>query len=239
MNIIDVGIILLILMGAVVGFKRGFTKSLAKGIGFVGIIILAFILKNPLSILMYKNLPFLSFWGIFKGVTVLNILLYEVVAFLIILAILSILLKVIIFATSIFEKILNMTIILGIPSKLLGLVVGAIEYYVIVFGILFVLNLPMFNFSFINESKYNHPILNNTPILTNLSKDTIKVIDEFEELKDKYENSTDAKEFNKEAFETLLKYKVISVDSAIELVNSGKLKIEDSANIINRYKENE
>lgn len=120
MNIVDACIILLLGLGFVIGFKRGFTKSIAKSAGFVLVIILAFILKNPLSEYMYQNLPFLSFWGIFKGVTVLNILLYEVIAFLVILALLSIILKMVIFATSIFEKILNMTIILGIPSKILG-----------------------------------------------------------------------------------------------------------------------
>ena len=149
MNIVDACIILLLGLGAVLGFKRGLTKQIAKGLGFIVIIILAFILKNPLSEIMYQNLPFFDFGGFLKGITVVNILLYEVLAFLIVLAILGILLKVVVFATSIFEKILNFTIILGIPSKILGLVAGIIEYYVIIFCILFVVSLPMFDIDFV------------------------------------------------------------------------------------------
>lgn len=233
MNIVDACIVLLIALGAVIGFKRGLTKSLATSVGFVLVIVLSFIFKNPLSEYMYQNLPFFSFWGIFKGVTVLNILLYEVIAFLIILAILSIILKVVIFATSIFEKILNMTIILGIPSKILGLVVGVIEYYVIVFVILFVISLPMFEIDFVNDSKFRKPILTNTPILTDLSKGTIDVFNEFSDLTKKYEKSTNSKDFNTEALEVFLKYKVITPSSAKSLIDKGKLEVNDPDSLFN------
>ena len=235
MNIVDVFIILLLGLGAVLGFKRGFTKSLATSVGFVAVIILAFILKNPLSELMYQNLPFFNFWGIFKGVTVLNILLYEIIAFLIILSILTVILKLIIFATSIFEKILNFTVVLGIPSKLLGIIVGIVEYYVITFVILFVISLPIFNIDFIEGSKWRKPILNNTPILTDISKNTINVFNEFSSLKEKYEKSTSAKEFNKEALDIFLKYNVITPTSANKLIEKGKIEVDK--NIIQKYME--
>lgn len=235
MNIIDVCIILLLILGAVLGFKRGLTKSLASSIGFVAVIVFAFLLKNPLSEFMYQNLPFFDFWGIFKGITVLNILLYEIVAFLILVSVFSIILKVVIFATSVFEKLLNMTIILGIPSKILGMVVGIIEYYVIVFACLFIISLPIFNFDFISGSKWRNQILNNTPILTTMSKDTINVFNEFSELQDKHKNSSSQKEFNTEAMDIFLKYKIITVDSAIELVNKEKISIDVS--VLDKYKE--
>lgn len=235
MNIVDVFIILLLGLGAVLGFKRGFTKSLATSVGFVAVIILAFILKNPLSELMYQNLPFFNFWGIFKGVTVLNILLYEIIAFLIILSILTVILKLIIFATSIFEKILTFTVVLGIPSKLLGIIVGIVEYYVITFVILFVISLPIFNIDFIEGSKWRKPILNNTPILTDISKNTINVFNEFSSLKEKYEKSTSAKEFNKEALDIFLKYNVITPTSANKLIEKGKIEVDK--NVIQKYME--
>ena len=237
LNIIDACVLVLLGLGAVLGFKRGFTKTLATSVGFVLIIILAFLLKNPVSEFMYQNFPFFNFWGIFKGVTVLNILLYEVIAFLIILSILSIILKVVIFATSVFEKILNITIILGIPSKILGMLVGIIEYYVISFVILFVISLPIFNLEFIEGSKWRLPILNNTPILTDLSKETIQVFEEFSNLNEKYKDSKNAEEFNKEALEVFLKYKVITPESASKLNEKRKLKIEDITTIIEKYRE--
>lgn len=237
MNIVDICILLLLGMGAVLGFKRGFTKSLATSVGFILVIILAFAFKNPVSEFMYQNFPFFNFWGIFKGVTVLNILLYEVIAFLIVLSILTVILKVVIFATSIFEKILNFTIILGIPSKILGMIVGIIEYYVITFVVLFVISLPIFHFDFIEGSKWRNPILNNTPILTSISKETIQVFNEFNGLTEKYKSSTNSKEFNKEALEVFLKYNVITPDSVNKLVEKGKLDIEGVKIIVDKYRE--
>ena len=75
MNIVDVVIILVLLMGAVIGFKRGLTGSLVNFLGFIVVIAAAYLLKNPVSALMYKFLPFFSFGGVIKGVTVLNIAL--------------------------------------------------------------------------------------------------------------------------------------------------------------------
>jgi len=237
MNIIDVSIVLILILGGIIGFKRGFTKALVKGLGFILVIILAFILKNPLSVILYENLPFFDFFGILKGVSVLNILVYETMAFLIVLGILSLLLRILVFASSMFEKLLNMTIILGIPSKILGMMVGILEYYVIIFMILFVISLPIFNFSFINDSKYRTNILNNTPVLTDISKNTINVLNEFVALKTKYEDNTSANEFNKEALDVLLKYKVVSKSSVEKLVNKKKINISGINEILDKYKE--
>ena len=75
MNIIDIAIIILVLFGAVLGFKRGFTKEVVKALGFIAVIVVAYFLKNPLSIILYEKLPFFSI-GIFKSMEILNILLY-------------------------------------------------------------------------------------------------------------------------------------------------------------------
>ena len=69
---------------------------------------------------MYEKLPFFNFGGIFKGVTVLNILIYELIAFFVVLAVLFVLLRIFTFFSFMIEKILDLTIILGIPSKILG-----------------------------------------------------------------------------------------------------------------------
>ena len=82
MNILDIGIILFILFGAVLGLKRGFTKELIEAVGFIVVIVIAYFLKNPLSVLMYEYLPFFDF-GILKNVEILNILVYAGIEFLI------------------------------------------------------------------------------------------------------------------------------------------------------------
>ena len=136
MNIVDVIIILLIFSGALLGFKRGFTRQLVSLGSFFATVILAFLLKNPVSILLYEHLPFFKFGGILKGVTVLNIALYEVIAFFIMVLLISLLFKVLTIVTNLFEKILKMTIILSIPSKIAGAIVGVIESYIWVFILL-------------------------------------------------------------------------------------------------------
>ncbi len=238
MKIVDIVILIIILLGAVICFKRGFTRSLVSALGFIVIAILAYFLKNPLSILLYENLPFFKFGGILKGVTVLNIALYELLAFVIVLAILGVALKILMVATSVFEKILKMTIILGIPSKIMGAVVGALEAFVIVFISLYALSLPIFNISIVNDSNWKDTILNKTPILSAFSKDTMQVIDEFASIKEKYkDNNKNAEEFNKEVLDLFLKYDVVKVSSIDKLVEKEKLQINNIEEILMKYRE--
>lgn len=236
MNIIDAAIILIILMGAVVGFKRGFTKEIVSFLGFFIVVVLSFILKNPISVFMYEHLPFFKFGGIIKGVTVLNIALYEIIAFLIVLSVLTFILRIVMFATKMFEKILKFTIVLGIPSKLLGLVVGLIEGFVWVFIILYVLNLPVFNITELNNSKLKNKILNNVPILSSFASSTNKVINEFLDIKDKYEVIDNSNEFNKETLDLFLKYDVITIDSVDNLIANKKLIIENVDEVLDKYR---
>ena len=150
---VDLIIILVIILCGLIGLKRGFTKELVCFLGFFLVIILSFILKNPVSSFFYEHLPFFKFSGLFKGITSINILLYEVLAFLVVVSILLIILRVIIFATSVFEKLLKLTIILGLPSKILGCIIGLIEGIVWCFIILYIVSLPLFNIKQINNSK--------------------------------------------------------------------------------------
>lgn len=81
MNVVDVIIIALLILGGVAGFKAGVIKKLTDFIGMFVVIILAFYLKNYISVIMYENLPFFNFFGLINGIDTLNILLYEVIAF--------------------------------------------------------------------------------------------------------------------------------------------------------------
>ncbi len=237
MNILDALIILLILFCAFLGFKRGFTKELVSFLGFFIIVIAAFLLKNPISQFLYENMPFFSFGGLFKGVTALNIIVYEVIAFFIVVFIATIVFKVLLFATSIFEKLLKITIILGIPSKILGMILGVVEGFVWSFIFLYILSLPVFNIKETADSKLMGPILKNTPILSTFTKDFKEALDEFSDLKEQYEVEKDTEEFNYNTLDVLLKYKIITVDSVQKLEQKDKLKIKNIDTLINQYKE--
>lgn len=237
MNGFDAAIILILIMGAVVGFKRGFTYEVVLTLGFFLVLILAYFLKNPLSVFLYEHLPFFKFGGIFKGVTVLNIFLYEVIAFLVVASILMFILKIIEKVTNLFEKFLKFTFVFSIPSKIAGMVVGIIESYVWVYIILYILNLPMFDISLLQKSQFKDTILNHTVILSNATNNSMKVINEFMDLKEKYEKAPNATEFNRETLDLFLKYDVITVDSVETLRDKNKLKIDNLDEILNKYKE--
>ena len=225
----DVIIILFLLMGMIVGFKRGVFKSAVMFIGAILVLIISFYLKNPLSKLMYTYLPFFNIWN---GVKVFNILLYEALAFLIVYIILMTILHVIIKVTGLFEKILKFTIVLGIPSKLLGAVFGLFESYVFIFLILFVGSRLSFLAPMINESQLSDIIMTKSPVISNITNDYYKSFEEIYSLKDKY---SDSLEFNNEALDVLLKYQLITPDGATKLVEQGKL--DSSVNeVIERYR---
>ena len=104
-----------------------------------------------------------------------------------------------------------------------------------VFIALYVLSLPILGLDILKESKFKNGILNNTPILSSVVKESVKIFDEFETLKDKYKDNTSVDEFNNEALDLMLKYKVVSVESADKLVELNKIKVDK--NIINKYRE--
>ncbi len=231
MGLVDLGIIIFIFLGGIAGYRKGAIKEFISAIGFVLIAVLSFVLKNPLSSLFYENLPFFNFDGIFKGVTVLNIFLYELIAFLLIFFVLTLLWRLVVIASGIIQRIINMTIILGFPSKVLGFVLGIIHYYIIAFVVIYILVLPFFNISYVMDSRCAQVILNDTPVISNVVKNNMDFVYEFAELRDKYKNT----DFNYEALDLFLKYDIISLDSVRKLQDKGKLHIDGIDSLIKKY----
>ena len=224
MNYVDIIIIIFICFGALLGFKRGFTRELVSLVGLFAIIILSFILKNPISVFLYSHLPFFNLGGIFKDITILNILIYEMIAFLIVFLVLLIIFKILVKITNVFEKILKMTIVLSIPSKILGALLGVVESLIFVFIVLYVLSLPMFNFDSIKESKLGSTILNNTPILNRIGKNTLDTFNEIVELKEEYKNTNNLDSYNEKVVKKMIENKIITKENVQKLIDSGKIK---------------
>lgn len=228
MNIVDVAIIIALIIGALAGFKAGVIKKTADFLGTFIIVVIAFYLKNDLSVLMYENLPFFGFGGFIKGVEALNILLYEVIAFLVVFAALLFILKVILFVTGIIEKMLKSTIVLSIPSKILGIIVGVIEAYVYAFLVLVVLTLPVFKVPYVRESNISKFILNNTPILSGISEEMVDIYSNVYNIITEKDDKTN-EELNEEVLELLIEKQVLSKDSANKLVERNKVHINDKS----------
>ncbi len=220
-TILFIGILLVI--GGIVGFKRGATREFVSLVGIFLVLIFSFIFKNPISIFLYKHLPFFNFGGSFKGITVLNILVYESIAFIIVFSILCVLLRLLLIFTNGLEKLFDTTILLGIPSKVIGAVFGVIEVYIYIFLIIFILRTPLFNLKSVKESEICNMILK-TPVLSKVSDKTLRVIDELVDLKEEYNESNNRDEFNQKALDIMIENKVITKNNAEELIKNGKLK---------------
>lgn len=226
MNIVDVALLLLILLCGISGFRKGFTKEVVSFLGFFIIIIVAFLFKNQISIFLYTHFPFINI-GIFKELAVYNILLYEVIAFFLVAGILLIIFRILLMITGIFEKLLSITIILGFPSKILGFIVGLIEGFVWVFILLYVLSLTLFNSVELNNSNFKNPILKNTPVLSEFTKDFTCALNEMTEFEQKNKEELDVEEFNYESVKIMLKYNIVTEKSIRTLNEKGKLSIEN------------
>ncbi len=236
MSIIDIIIIIFLIFGALLGFKRGFTRQLINSLGSIVVLILAFKLKNPVSVILFKILPFFKFDKILKGATVLNIVLYELLAFLIVLFILLFFLRIAMTASKIFEKVLNLTIFLGIISKILGAIVGVITNYVIVFFVLYILTLPIMNVSGVEESIYKDKILTRTPVLSKFAQKSFTVMQDIGDLKNKYKESNNYNQFNLEAIDLLLDKKIVNINTIDDLIENEKLIIDNVEIILKKYR---
>lgn len=233
MNIIDIFVILIIIFFGLLGWKRGIIKTIVSLLGIIVVFYLSFILKNPLAEWFSLNFPFFSFWGDFKGVTILNVVIYQLIAFYLIFLILFTAYIIIVKISSLFETILKATIILGIPSKILGFIAGILEGMVISVIVIMILALPIFNIDSVRTSKAREEI-NNTVLVSKAFKNLNSSINEIVDLKDKFE---DKDEFNIGAFEILIKYNIITDDYSEKLVDSGQLKIDKdrAREIIKKY----
>ena len=216
--LIDILIILFILVGGFIGAKRGFTKEIVTVVGLILVFVLSFLLKDLLADFMLKYLPFFKF----NGLTSLNILLYETLSLVILIGIFSSILNALINLTSIFEKLLDITIILGFASKIAGFVLGCLEYVAISFILLSLFSVKLNT----KDSKVSDFILNHTPLLSNVCSDTIATVNDIADLKERYEGQENKEaELNYEMLNLMIKNKLISEKKVTELINDNKLKM--------------
>lgn len=234
-NIVDVIIVLIIALWGIYGLKRGFIKQGVMTIGTVLMFIVAFYLKNPIAEFLSLRLPFFKFGGVL-GAEVFNILMYQVIAFFIIIVLLEIVLNILINLSSIIEFLLKITIVFGIPSKILGLVLGVIEGFIITYIVLFFLSQPAFNLKVFDDSKLTPVILQKVPGLSNIASGMVNTYTDIQDLTSKYSTSDNSNEFTKDALDIMLKHKVVSVNYVEKLIEKDKINVTGIDSILNKYR---
>lgn len=234
MNIVDYIIIVLLLLSALKGFKDGLIPTLVNLAGSFLIFIIAFYLKQPLSILLYENLPFLSFGGIFKGIVAINILFYEAIAYGLTITLLTIIFMILKKVSIGLNNILSITLFLNLPSKIIGAVIGIIEGILYCFILLFIASTINTTSKYVIESKYGSIIFKDLPIISNVTSNFTNSVNEVYNVI--INNDNDTNKANLESIDILMKYNILSYDSAQKLYNSKKLNINGVEEIIEKYK---
>lgn len=236
MNAVDYIIIVLLLIYIAKGFSSGVIKESVTFIGGLGVIVIAFLLKNPISVFMYQNFPFFKFSGLLSGISVLNIIIYEIIAFLLVASILLVIYQLVVRMTNILEKILKITFVFALPSKILGAIVGFIEGLVFTFLLLFISIQFEATNDYIRASKFGNAILTDTPILSSAVSPIYESLQEIYKVAEDYKGSTDRDAANLECLDALLKYRVLDAENADVLVKNGKLAMPGIDEVIEKYR---
>ena len=225
LNIFDIGIILVLISFIVVGFKKGVIKELVSLVGIILVFILSWNLKGFIGNFLCLNLPFIEFKGAISNISSLNIMMYQMIAFIIIFSLLLGIYSISLKISRIVQKFVNMTLVLWIPSKILGAVVSFIKGYLILFIIFVFLIIPLGNYSIFKESTFIDIILNKTPIVSKHTSSFTKPISEIIDLIKKVNNKKiTAKEANKRAISIMINYDVVDKNTIEKLYEKKKLK---------------
>lgn len=241
MNIIDVIVILFILLCIVSGLKRGVIKEAVYVVGNIFILILSFSLMGSFAKILYSIMPFFNFGFLEIGLSALNILVYQIIAFVIIYLILSSIFRLVLGVTKVIDKLINSLLLFRGLSSILGGIVGFIGGVLVAFVILIIISVPLADNVYFHESKSVDLVLNHTPILTGLTKDLNGATNDIYILTRRISKDNNkianSNAYNLETLDIMLKYNLVSVDTIDKLVEQNKLSdIKNINSILNKYR---
>ena len=221
--IINVLIILILLADVIAGYKKGFLEHTIKFVRILVSMVGAYLLKGPLSTYMYTNLPFFDLDGLFDGVTSINILIYELIAFFVVFIVIFIIVTVISDILKLEERLLRIVSIIGVPNKIMGAIIGVCKSFILLY-----FGLSLF-FVGANFMKWDTGVsLGNYivefPILKNTFGSILDSFDEITALAVEYEDIQDKEELNNKSIDILLKYDIITEENLELLIESGKVR---------------
>ncbi len=223
MDIISASVILLILLGGVLGLKKGAIKTGVELVGTICVLIIAYALKDSVADFLMEHLPFFNFGGIFEGITSINILMYEMISFIVIFVLLYCVLNILLTLSGAIEKILKFTIILAIPSKIIGFILGLMEGIIFTYMLLFILlHLPQTE-NMIMKSEVALVVLERTPFIGSVALRTTLALEQINDTVKDLDKNANREEANFNVIHTLIYYKIVSQEEVEKLIETGKL----------------
>ena len=237
MNILDIVLLISFICFLIAGFKRGVIKEVVSLVGIIAVFFLSFSLKGFIGNFLCYILPFFKFTGSIKGLVTINILLYQVIAFLIMYFLLIGIYHLCVRISKIVQKVVNMTIILVLPSKILGGIVSLLKGYMIIYAILLLIMVPFGSNKMISESTILNGMIYNTPILSGYVDSFIQPVKETYDLGKKVSKSEiSINDANLKSLDIMLKYRVVSKSTVERLIDMKKLNnIEGIEKILAKY----
>lgn len=227
-SVMNVICVVLPIVGFIIGFMKGFVNRSVRILEGAIIIFLALVLKNPISALLYKFVPFLGF-----KYKVLNVLLFELLGFALIAFILIIIVHILNKFINIVERIVGVIMQIGVPTSILGALVSFVEFvfylYVFIFIVFFfsaITNSPI-EASLANKFYYNMPVLR--PLLGDSFDACIEVGEEVN-------SGESADKINANSMKILLYSHFISYDNAKYIIDNNKIEFSGSDKLLENYK---
>lgn len=231
MNIISVVIILIVLLYVVLGFKRGVIKTGVSLVGTIAILIVSYVLKDFVASILMKFLPFFNFGGVFNGITAINILMYNMISFIVVFVVLYCILNILLTLSGLIEKLLKMTIILAIPSKILGVLLGLIEGLLVSFLLCFVFLHLAPTEKYVMDSKLAIVLLERSPFIGRMTTSTTLALEEINNIVNSLKEDDNRSEANFKVLHQLIYWKVITVDEAQKLIDDKKMVFDNEVQL--------
>lgn len=227
MNIISVAIILIVLLYVVLGFKRGVIKTGVSLVGTIAILVVSYVLKDIVASFLMKYLPFFNFGGVFEGITSINILMYDMISFIIVFIILYCLLNILLTLSGLIEKLLKLTVILAIPSKILGALLGLIEGILVSFLLCFVFLHLAPTEKYVMNSKLAIVLLERCPFIGRMTTSTTLALEDINNIVNDLKEDDNRSDANFKVLHQLIYWKVITVDEAQTLIDNKKIVFDN------------
>lgn len=231
MNIITAAIILIVLLYMVLGFKRGVIKTGVSLVGTIAILVVSYVLKDVIANFLMDKLPFFNFGGVFAGITSINILMYNMLSFIVVFVVLYCVLNILLTLSGLIEKILKLTVILAIPSKILGAILGLIEGILVAFLFSFVFLHLAPTEKYVMDSKLAIILLERSPFIGRMTTSTTLALEDINNIVNSLKEDDDRSEANFKVLHQLIYWKVISVDEAQKLIDDKKLEFNNEVQL--------
>lgn len=226
MKIVEIAILIIILLGALIGFKKGAIKEIFELVGTVSIIIISYLLKGYLANALIKFLPFFNFKG-YVGLYSINFIIYDVISFIIIFILLYCVLNILLDLAGFIDKLINLSVIFALPSKIIGLVLGMVNSLIFVFLLCYIAMQIPYTQKYVMESSLSTKILERTPIVNVVcSKGILVGEDVYNKLSNYSFKEEDTQDMNLQIATSVAKYGLVDKVRIQEAINAGKLNLE-------------